>query len=231
MAKTKTSFFCQQCGHESAKWLGKCPSCGTWNSFVEEVVQKDYATKNEWRQETFKQRQNKPVNLTPADMVKLQKAGVSENVMNAMMDPGGAPAPAAAAPANVRVSAPVAAATSPAPVAAAAGPACAMPAAVSEVAGSQKRRLAVEPPLSCFQGGDDARSGRPRRSFRRPARSMRAAGLLRIRARSSDPSHRAPGSKSRRSIRSSRHRARRLARRRRPECFRKRLRSRPSAPR
>lgn len=40
MAKTKTLFFCQSCGHESAKWMGKCPSCGTWNSFVEEVVAK-----------------------------------------------------------------------------------------------------------------------------------------------------------------------------------------------
>ncbi len=41
MAKTKSAYFCQSCGHESAKWLGKCPSCNTWNSFVEEVVQKD----------------------------------------------------------------------------------------------------------------------------------------------------------------------------------------------
>lgn len=38
--KTKTVFFCQQCGYESSKWLGKCPSCGEWNSFVEEKVVK-----------------------------------------------------------------------------------------------------------------------------------------------------------------------------------------------
>jgi len=38
--KTKTSFFCQNCGYESPKWLGKCPSCAQWNTFVEEVVQK-----------------------------------------------------------------------------------------------------------------------------------------------------------------------------------------------
>src|SRR5690606_21864649 len=38
MAKTKTTFFCQNCGYESAKWLGKCPSCNEWNTFVEEVV-------------------------------------------------------------------------------------------------------------------------------------------------------------------------------------------------
>ena len=36
MAKTKTIFVCSECGYESSKWLGKCPSCGTWNSFYEE---------------------------------------------------------------------------------------------------------------------------------------------------------------------------------------------------
>lgn len=41
MAKTKTAFFCQQCGHESPKWNGKCTSCGAWNSYVEEVVQRE----------------------------------------------------------------------------------------------------------------------------------------------------------------------------------------------
>lgn len=41
MPKTKTAFFCQQCGYETPKWTGKCPSCGAWNSFVEEVVQRD----------------------------------------------------------------------------------------------------------------------------------------------------------------------------------------------
>ncbi len=45
MAKTKTAFFCQQCGYETPKWTGKCPSCGAWNSFVEEVVQREDKTK------------------------------------------------------------------------------------------------------------------------------------------------------------------------------------------
>jgi DNA repair protein RadA/Sms len=40
MAKVKTAFFCSNCGYESAKWVGKCPSCGTWNTFVEEVLSK-----------------------------------------------------------------------------------------------------------------------------------------------------------------------------------------------
>ena len=38
MKKIKTSFFCQSCGHASSKWLGKCPSCGGWNQFVEEEI-------------------------------------------------------------------------------------------------------------------------------------------------------------------------------------------------
>lgn len=37
MAKVKTAFFCQSCGYETPKWLGKCPSCEEWNSFVEEI--------------------------------------------------------------------------------------------------------------------------------------------------------------------------------------------------
>ena len=49
MSKSKTSFFCQNCGHESAKWLGKCPSCEQWNTFVEEVIVKADDKKEEWK--------------------------------------------------------------------------------------------------------------------------------------------------------------------------------------
>ena len=41
MAKIKKSFFCRNCGQESAKWIGRCPSCGEWNTFVEEVVSRE----------------------------------------------------------------------------------------------------------------------------------------------------------------------------------------------
>ena len=44
MAKIKSAYFCQGCGHESPKWLGKCPSCNEWNTFVEEVVQQQSAS-------------------------------------------------------------------------------------------------------------------------------------------------------------------------------------------
>ena len=38
MPKTKISFFCKECGNESPKWIGHCPACGAWNSYVEETV-------------------------------------------------------------------------------------------------------------------------------------------------------------------------------------------------
>jgi DNA repair protein RadA/Sms len=51
MSKTKTVFFCSKCGYESAKWLGKCPSCSEWNVFVEELLVKgsDKPVTEEWR--------------------------------------------------------------------------------------------------------------------------------------------------------------------------------------
>ena len=49
MSKTKTAFFCSNCGYESAKWLGKCPSCEQWNTFIEEVLIKGNDKKqNSW---------------------------------------------------------------------------------------------------------------------------------------------------------------------------------------
>lgn len=43
MAKSKTVFFCKECGYESAKWVGQCPGCKAWNSFTEEPVVKKSA--------------------------------------------------------------------------------------------------------------------------------------------------------------------------------------------
>ncbi len=52
MAKIKTSYFCQNCGQQAPKWLGRCPSCGEWNTFVEEVIQKDEPAAGGWRATT-----------------------------------------------------------------------------------------------------------------------------------------------------------------------------------
>ena len=45
MAKTKTVYVCSSCGADSPKWVGKCPSCGEWNTYVEEVMIKESPAK------------------------------------------------------------------------------------------------------------------------------------------------------------------------------------------
>ncbi len=52
MSKVKTSFFCQNCGYESTKWIGKCPSCSEWNTFTEEIITKDKTNpqKQAWKE-------------------------------------------------------------------------------------------------------------------------------------------------------------------------------------
>jgi curli biogenesis system outer membrane secretion channel CsgG len=89
-------------------------------------------------------RDNKPADLTTADLVKLKNAGVSENIINVMLDPNGAPAAAAAPAAPAPAPAPVAAAPAPAPApepVAAAAPAPAPSAATTQ---AQKKRVIVD---------------------------------------------------------------------------------------
>ena len=64
MSKVKTAFFCTHCGYESAKWVGKCPSCQQWNTFVEEVLQKEGVKKeNSWKEYGNEKRTGKTIAL------------------------------------------------------------------------------------------------------------------------------------------------------------------------
>lgn len=61
MAKVKTSFFCQNCGTQSAKWVGKCPACNEWNTYVEEILHKEDTNQSTWKTSSSStQRANKP---------------------------------------------------------------------------------------------------------------------------------------------------------------------------
>ena len=46
MSKKSSIFYCQNCGTSSSKWLGKCPSCGQWNTFVEERTSRKESKKD-----------------------------------------------------------------------------------------------------------------------------------------------------------------------------------------
>lgn len=61
MAKVKTSFFCQNCGAQHAKWMGQCSTCNEWNTIVEEVIQKE--EKRSWKQSTTAKAIAKPLKI------------------------------------------------------------------------------------------------------------------------------------------------------------------------
>ncbi len=65
MGKSKPIFICQTCGHESLKWLGKCPECDAWNTFVEEIVEKTPAN----RRRSAPQRE--PVRLSQVELTAM----------------------------------------------------------------------------------------------------------------------------------------------------------------
>ncbi len=70
MAKGKTTiFYCQNCGHESAKWLGQCPGCKEWNTMVEEPVQKKSGGRRS-ADILSGQRTVEPVNLAAIDLTE-----------------------------------------------------------------------------------------------------------------------------------------------------------------
>ncbi len=88
MAKTKTTFYCQGCGYESAKWLGKCPSCNAWNTFAEELIVKAESNKNEWRPESGKTRQSKARSLEEIESSSEIRVTTFDNELNRVLGGG-----------------------------------------------------------------------------------------------------------------------------------------------
>jgi DNA repair protein RadA/Sms len=90
MSKTKTGFFCQNCGYESAKWVGKCPSCNEWNTFVEEVVVKGSDKKNEadWRGYQGTTGGPKTVALSEVDSTVEQRTTAPDAELNRVLGGG-----------------------------------------------------------------------------------------------------------------------------------------------
>ena len=87
MAKTKTVFFCKECGNESPKWIGHCPGCGAWNSYVEEsvVVGKDSkSVKNSILPET----KSKPTRVAEISSVKEARIDLGYEELNRVLGGG-----------------------------------------------------------------------------------------------------------------------------------------------
>lgn len=88
MSKTKTVFFCQTCGYESAKWLGKCPSCNSWNTFAEEVVVKNESNKNEWRTSDSKSKILSPKTLNEIETATEVRFPTPDQELNRVLGGG-----------------------------------------------------------------------------------------------------------------------------------------------
>lgn len=87
LAKAKTTYYCQQCGYESSKWLGKCPSCHAWNTFVEEVFQKTDAPKNDWRISS-KDRISQPKRISEIESRKELRITANDAELNRVLGGG-----------------------------------------------------------------------------------------------------------------------------------------------
>ena len=89
MSKAKTSFFCQQCGYESVKWVGQCPSCNQWNTFVEELIQKENSkNNNSWKDYNDEKRISKTVSLSEIKSSEEKRLPTSDAELNRVLGGG-----------------------------------------------------------------------------------------------------------------------------------------------
>ncbi len=88
MAKTKTTFFCQNCGAQHAKWVGQCSTCKTWNSVVEEVIQKE--EKKDWKTNNTVAKRGiaKPIKIKEIDATKEMRLDTLDEELNRVLGGG-----------------------------------------------------------------------------------------------------------------------------------------------
>jgi DNA repair protein RadA/Sms len=86
MAKIKKAFFCQNCGVQSPKWLGKCPSCNEWNTFVEEIIHTDKEEKI-WDKD-LSRHNPKPILISEIDLTDEIRIDSNNNELNRVLGGG-----------------------------------------------------------------------------------------------------------------------------------------------
>ena len=87
MAKVKTTFFCQNCGSQYAKWQGQCTSCKEWNTISEEVIQKP--EKSDWKLPTSNtKRTSKPLKINEIDTSQEARLNMQDAEFNRVLGGG-----------------------------------------------------------------------------------------------------------------------------------------------
>jgi len=86
MAKLKTSFFCQNCGSQYAKWQGQCNACKEWNTIVEEVIQKE--EKTSWKPTSEVKKAPKPLKIAEIDSSQEVRLDTLDGELNRVLGGG-----------------------------------------------------------------------------------------------------------------------------------------------
>lgn len=87
MTKLKTTFFCQNCGTQSAQWMGKCKSCGEWNTMVEEVISKPKSGIISWDKKKYNNI-NKAQIISDISLKSKARIDTSDNELNRVLGGG-----------------------------------------------------------------------------------------------------------------------------------------------
>ena len=89
MSKTRTIYFCQNCGNQSPKWVGKCPVCSEWNTYAEEIVNKDEEKQKEKRSaNSLKNETAKPVPIQEVHELETQRIDTKDSELNRVLGGG-----------------------------------------------------------------------------------------------------------------------------------------------
>lgn len=86
MAKLKKSYFCQNCGAQSPQWLGKCPNCGEWNTYVEEILEK--SSKPSFFKKDDSERKSVPVKIAEVSEEKHARIAFVDSELNRVLGGG-----------------------------------------------------------------------------------------------------------------------------------------------
>lgn len=86
MAKIKTKYVCQECGYENSKWLGKCPECSKWNTFVEEIEEK--TSKSNKEVFVIDKSSSRPLNINSIETIKEQRFSSCINELDRVLGGG-----------------------------------------------------------------------------------------------------------------------------------------------
>ena len=86
MAKSKTTFYCQNCGAQFPKWVGKCNICGEWNTVVEEVIEKE--EKHSWKQKSTSKKVNKPLKIRDISVTQEDRINTNNHELNRVLGGG-----------------------------------------------------------------------------------------------------------------------------------------------